>query len=175
MRNEKIHCLGPAPGFEAKGRPNRRGQGGEQGSSALAFALVLPILLALTMGLIEMGYMFSAQATVDKAAQVGARFAVTGEGVVEGDRLGLILSRTHDVADTLSGGDGVNVSVRSWDDIGAQGDPRENDPGQPCDLVEVEVLYAYSPVTPVIGSFLPDTIVLRGRERMVNEPWMPCG
>ncbi len=174
MRNEKTHCLGPAPGLKAVSRPNRRAWSGERGSSALAFALVLPVLLLLILGLVEMGYMFCAQGTVDKAAQVGARFAVTGEGADQGNRLGLILLATHGVADTLSGGDGVSVSVRSWDHISVQDDPRENDPGEPCDLVEVEVLYAYSPLTPVVGSLLPDTIVLRGGERMVNEPWMPC-
>ena len=172
--NWKIFSLGAAPGSKPGGRSDKGLRRGQQGSTVLAFALVMPVLLVLILGLVEMGYIFSAQATVDKAAQVGARFAVTGQGSLDGNRLELILSKTHDVADTLSGGEGVTVSVRSWDDINAQGEPREGDPGQPCDLVEVEVLYVYSPVTPVIGSLLPDSIVLWGRERRVNEPWMPC-
>jgi hypothetical protein len=48
------------------------------------------------------------------------------------------------------------------------------DAGDPCDVVEVEVQYTYRPVIPLIAHFLPSQIVLRGKDRKLNEPWTPC-
>lgn len=48
---------------------------GDQGSAAVEFALVLPVLLLLLFGIIDFGRMLSAKITLTEAAREGARAA----------------------------------------------------------------------------------------------------
>jgi Flp pilus assembly protein TadG len=45
----------------------------ERGASAVEFALVLPILIVLVLGIIEFGHAFQVQGTLSAAAREGAR------------------------------------------------------------------------------------------------------
>ncbi|MBP1920796.1 TadE family protein [Youngiibacter multivorans] len=47
---------------------------GEAGQSAVEFALVLPLLLVLLLGIIEFGWFLNAKITVTGAAREGARY-----------------------------------------------------------------------------------------------------
>lgn len=149
-------------------------QGRQAGVTVVETALVMLVLLTMALGVVELGYMAFAQATAHKAAQVGARYAVTGQGDGEGTRVADIESRAEDMAATLDAGT-VEIHVRSWPGTDASADPVEDDAGGPCQLVEVEVRYAYPPFTPIVGKLFPDPMVVVGRQRMVNEPWKPCG
>lgn len=57
----------------------RRFKRNERGASLIEFALVLPILLALVIGIIEFGWIFNGYITITGAAREGARFAVVGK------------------------------------------------------------------------------------------------
>ncbi|MBU1001108.1 MAG: pilus assembly protein [Proteobacteria bacterium] len=150
-----------------------RARRGEQGTSVLEFALVLPVLLAMIFGIVELGCIYFANATVTKAAQVAVRYAVTGGGNEDGTRLTTIIAEAQRVADVLPGS--VTVKVSSWETYtAASGSGSEGDAGAPCELVEVEVRYHYDALTPIVGKLIPDDMVLTGRERMINEPWLPC-
>lgn len=48
----------------------------EKGASVVEFALVLPLLLLLVFGIMEMGWLFAQQVEVRNAAREGARMAV---------------------------------------------------------------------------------------------------
>lgn len=63
--------------ISAIARRSRRGTAArrDSGASALEFALVVPILLVLVMGIIEFGFMFQAQLALTHAAREGARLA----------------------------------------------------------------------------------------------------
>ncbi|MDF1542911.1 MAG: TadE/TadG family type IV pilus assembly protein [Anaerosomatales bacterium] len=50
-----------------------------EGASALEFALIAPVLLALLFGMIEFGFVFHAQLSVTHAAREGARLAAVSE------------------------------------------------------------------------------------------------
>ena len=145
---------------------------GSRGISSVELALILPAVMALAMGVIETGNMFTAWLTVHKAAQTGTRFAATGQGEEEGTRLGLIIERTEDAADTLNGP--VTVSVRSWPNLDTSAPGVLDDPGDPCHPVEVSATYNYRPITPIVGDILPEAIPLTGRDRKINEPWQQC-
>ncbi len=49
----------------------------ENGQAVVEFALVAPILLLLLCGIIDFGWIFSAQLATDNCAREGARFAAT--------------------------------------------------------------------------------------------------
>ncbi len=148
---------------------------GEAGVSSLEVAFVLPVLLAMLFGLVEFGYNLFARSTVEKAAQVGTRFAVTGEGYDTGNRVALIKDAARPLTQVLSGstGTGVTILVRSYPN-GTSAASREDSGGDPCQTVEVQVDYRYAPLTPLVGSLLPAQLTVTGRERMVNEPWAIC-
>jgi Flp pilus assembly protein TadG len=151
---------------------NRKGTR-RAGLAAVEMALILPIMFMIVMAVIEGGNAVYAYVTVQKAAQIGARFAATGRGADEGTRLDDIIRATRTGLAALDQSN-VVISVRSWPDIQALGDGIDNDPGAPCQLAEVAVVYNYEPFTPLVAPLLPDSIPLRGFDRKVNEPWKPC-
>lgn len=59
----------------------RRPRGtGERGAAVVEFALVVPVLLALVLGIVEFGHIYNAQLVITNAAREAARtMAVTGE------------------------------------------------------------------------------------------------
>jgi hypothetical protein len=152
---------------------NRKHNLKRRGIASVEFALILPFIMILTMGFIEMGNMFSTWMSVQKAAQSGARFASTGIGDEEGNRLDLIVAETERWFSRGSE-EGTKIIVKSWPTAVAEGDGIANDPGSPCGLVEVDVIHDYHPVTPIVGALFPDVIKLTGNDRKLNEPWKPC-
>jgi Flp pilus assembly protein TadG len=58
-----------------------RRPGEDQGSAAVEFALVLPVLMLIVFGIIDFGRMLNARITLSQAAHEGARAAA----VVDGD------------------------------------------------------------------------------------------
>lgn len=51
----------------------------QKGQTLVEFALVLPVLLLLILGLIQFGIIFSAQIAITNAAREGVRLAAVGE------------------------------------------------------------------------------------------------
>jgi Flp pilus assembly protein TadG len=133
-------------------------------------AILLPAVLLIMFALMEAGRLFFAYNTVQHAARTGARFAVTGAGLLEGDREARIEEATAEAAEVL--GD-VDITIRSWNGPTPVGSGRDGDAGDPCDIVEVEVQYTYRPIVSIIEPLLGE-IVLVGRDRKMNEPWSPC-
>jgi len=151
------------------GRRNSR----KKGLATVELALVLPVMLLLMMAVIEGGHAFYSWLTIQKAAQLGARFATTGRGDEEGTRLAQIIAITENGLAGLDRGK-AEISIRSWPDLTATGDGIDNDPGGPCQLAEVAVTYSYKPFIPLVAEMLPPIIPLHGYDRKVNEPWKPC-
>jgi len=102
---------------------------GERGASAVEFALVLPILLVLTLGIINFGYLFGQQLSLNQAVREGARAAVVVDGLqgvtVEEkvqDALGGMIPKTAvtassdtDCATTTGVGQTLTVSAEAKD------------------------------------------------------------
>jgi Flp pilus assembly protein TadG len=55
---------------------------GDEGASAVEFALVLPLLLLLICGIVDFGRLLNVQLTLSAAAREGARWAALGQSGV---------------------------------------------------------------------------------------------
>jgi Flp pilus assembly protein TadG len=104
-------------------RPRR----GDSGEALLEIALVLPILLLLSLGMLDFGRAFHAKNIVDQAAREAARVAA-----VSGDDKILAAGRANDIM-TGSGLAAKSVSVSDKDASG---------------MVTVQVTYEFKFVTP---------------------------
>lgn len=55
----------------------------DRGSQAVEFAILVPVLLLILLGIVTFGFVFNAQITVTQAAREGARFAaICGQDAV---------------------------------------------------------------------------------------------
>jgi Flp pilus assembly protein TadG len=136
---------------------NRRRPGNgarDRGAAAVEFALLLPMLLLLMFGLIDLGRALNAQITLTQAAREGVRLAALSEANV--------VSRTQAAATGLSG---VTVTVTAC----AAG-------AGPSSDATVEVSYPFTFVTPLAavsklvgGSGLGSSFTLTATEVMACE------
>lgn len=163
MSDEKRQPSAPPP---PDGRRSR-------GQSLVELALLAPVLAVLLFGVVESGRLFYAWVTVQHAARMGTRFAVTGIGERDGTRLRQIQHAVLEAARGLSAQD-LQITIRSWHGLRGRQQLRVGSAGGPCDLVEVDVQYTFRPIIPLIGRLLPEQMILRGSDRKMNEPWMPC-
>lgn len=143
-----------------------------QGMTLVEFALLMPVLLFLLLGVMESGNMFFSWLTVQKAAQESVRVAATGIGDEEGTRMTLIEDAAMERLDPLDGT--KTVTVTSWPGMDASGPGIEGSAGGPCQVVEVKVAYLYAPLVPLLEPILPESMTLTSADRKVNEPWKPC-
>jgi Flp pilus assembly protein TadG len=84
------------------------GSGADRGATVVEFALLLPMLLLIVLGIIDFGRMLNAQVTLTQAAREGARLVALGQPNVA--------SRTQAAATGLSP---VGVSITSSCPTGA--------------------------------------------------------
>ena len=145
-------------------------QRGERGTTALEMAFILPVLLLLTIGMVDAGRLLQAYVTVNHAAREAARFAVTGHQFTTASGY---LSRADSVAqrarDSLIGLDLAPTGAAdpyAWGAYAIRVNP--TDVGGPGELVEVEVYYTVRLFTPGLASTL-QYVRVAGYERMLNE------
>lgn len=144
-----------------------------RGMTTMEFAMILPFLVVLVLGMVEFGTMFYSWLTIQKAAQSAARFAATGVGEEEGTRMNQTLQLAESWMTDLDNGS-KEIVITSWPTPNATGQGVEGSAGTPCGLVEVAVTYNYHPFTPVVSAMLPEVLQLHGQDRKMNEPWKPC-
>ena len=149
----------------------------ERGQALVEFAVVVPLVIILIFGFVDLTRVFNAWVTIQGAAREGARYGVTGQANCTGitnDRLACIQYSAKERAKKLTNSSAaVMVTVRSWDYPNYANPPSQNNPGGPCDALEVQVDYDFKAATPLMSSIL-GSVHLTGRERLVNEPFGTC-
>lgn len=113
------------------------------GQGLVEFALVLPVFLLLTLGIVEMGWLLYTNHTLTNATREGARYAM-----VHGDRSGDLatVSDVQAVVQDHSGALSSSVTVQNVD--------FEPD-ALPGSEVTVETTYDYQPIVGVIVGVSP--------------------
>lgn len=113
----------------------------EEGVAAVEMALVMPILLLLVLGIIDVGRLVSARVAVQEAAQEGALFAAFAPGSYS-----TLRDRVQTTADDLGiAANDVQVSC-----------PEGND----GDRIDVTVGYDFDLLTPLVEQLFGDTVHL---------------
>jgi hypothetical protein len=150
----------------------------ERGQALVEFAMVSIVFFMMVFGLIDFARLFESWVTVQHAAREGARYALTGRtdcDIAEDDRIACIEYQAKEATAGLTDApDAVDVSMRSWEWPDYDDPPHEDYPGVACDAIEVQVDYDHEIMTPIISAIV-DHVPLRGSERVLNEPFGPCG
>jgi len=93
----------------------RRRSAREDGQAYVEFALVLPILLLVVMGIIQFGTVFKNYIALTDSVRVGARQAAVSRSILDpSQRIPLIEAKMKDAAGTLDTSKMV-ISVKPWD------------------------------------------------------------
>ncbi len=121
---------------------------GQRGSAAVEFALVLPLLMVITLALLQVGLLVKDQLVVVGAARAGAR-----EAAVSRDD-GKVRDAVVTAAVTLRTED-LDVEVRRDGGVGT--------------AVVVTVLYRASAVVPFVEWLFPSMVELRASATMRQE------
>lgn len=140
--------------------------------------MVAPLLMILLMGLVDLARLMESHVTIQEAARDAARYAVTGRidctGPATPTRDTCIVQTVKDDTASMTNASTITTSYQSWK-YPSYADPATvNDAGQQCDAVQVKVTYDYQPITPLFKFFV-NNVPLTASERMVNEPFGPCG
>lgn len=124
---------------------------GRRGQSLVEFALLLPVLLVILLGLLDFGRAVFAYNAVSEAARNGSRVAIVNQ----------TLSDICSVTASRAIGLGLPTTCAANGNSGTQGVWVTNlDTGTaaPCATINcqqsVKVTYQFRPITPVIGAFI---------------------
>lgn len=133
---------------------NRRHDGqprGERGQATAELAMLLPVIVLLLVGTLELGRVFNAWIVVTQASREGARVGAAQCAV----NAGCATSVGVWVTNSLSGLDAANAT---WDmTVG---------PYTSGGTLEVMVNYDVPVVTPIIGALIGNTVAVHGATSM---------
>ena len=137
---------------------------GQRGATLLEFALILPALLLVIFGVLDLGFAIYAQNTMSLATREGARV-----GIVNPDT-NAIKQRVRDKAFALSLGEvHVCYNTSSTGFCGVDSGTRVVSTTFGVTLT-VSAVYTYTPFTPVIGDLLGNGgLLLKSQSSMIVE------
>ncbi len=159
-----------------------------RGSAALEFAMLAPAFFALLFSMFEIGITYAADALLQNAINETARLIRTGQA----QGAGMTRQQFRDevcerINVLLSCDERLEIDVREFDrfadasfedPLDANGHFRDDfryEPGTACSVVLVRGFYAWSPMTPTLGSFLANMAdgdrVIQVTTAIRNEPF----
>jgi Flp pilus assembly protein TadG len=120
----------------------------QKGQSLVEFAIILPIILLLLMGIVEFGMMLNSYLTIQNVTREGARLGIVGGSDVEIKTLITTISPNLTPADLT-----VNIT------------PSEASRNS-GDTLTVSVTYNYHMTVPIISALFNNLMVLRAQTSM---------
>lgn len=139
-----------------------RDRRGQAGSLAVEMALVLPVLLSLVLGIMEIANIIRIQLTLDSAATAIAHDAAMHE-------------TSQDSAEQYMNTNGLLPGVKQSDSAPApvltlSPATTTTCKATPCPPFEVKLTYTYQAMTDLMSPFF-DNIQLTASARKISEPW----
>lgn len=120
----------------------------QSGQALVEFAIILPILILIIMGILQFGMMLNTYLTIENASREGARTGIVGSSDAE------IKNLITDISPTLDSRD-LTVTITP------QGASRQSGT-----TLTVKVSYNYKLTVPIISSIFNNAIVLNGQTSM---------
>ena len=120
----------------------------EKGQSLVEFAILLPLLLLLIMGILEFSLMLNSYLTINNSAREGARLGIVAGSNIEIKELIDNISPNLDSKKLI-----VNIT------------PLEGS-RQSGGTITVEVIYNYQVIIPIISNILGNVVVLKAQTSM---------
>lgn len=119
----------------------------ESGQAMVEMALILPVLLLLIMGILEAGWLFSNKLMLDNVCREAARSAIST--AAQGNNNAEALARVQQLLPGYAAGK-VGVQITYTDEtVFRKGD------------VRVHLTYPLAPITPLVGTLLPEGCALQ--------------
>jgi Flp pilus assembly protein TadG len=133
-----------------------------RGSTIVEFAITLLIFITLLVGIIEFGWLFFIQHTLQYATREGTRMALVGQ--TRNDPSGNPMTRVDSIIRTIRDGASLAVNpdavlIAIYPVSATFGDPANwqnlQDAGEPGDYMRVRTRIVHTFFTPMVGSFFP--------------------
>jgi hypothetical protein len=145
-----------------------------RGNNLLEGAMVTPLLLMLTFGIVDFASLFYVYVSMESGISQATRFAVTGATKEDPDnpgtpmgREGTIKAAMADAAPTLD----INAMTFSFTHMAPGSSSWASGAGGPGDIGRVAVEYSWEPLTPILAPFLTDgKMTLHVESAMKIEP-----
>jgi len=135
------------------------------GQSLAEFALVLPVLLLVFMGIFEFGRFYYTRLTLQHAVREATRYAITGQTQTDPET-GEPISRANSIVNVIL----ANTATLHVDLDGISIDPADG--GGPEEIVRVRVDFGYDFEMPLVKDLLPESgVTLSYETAMRNEPF----
>jgi len=142
------------------------------GNNLLEAAIVTPLLLLLTFGIVDFATMFYVYVSMESGVSQATRFVVTGATKDDPDNPGTpmgtegsIVAAMKDAVSTLD----VDSMNFSFSHMAPGATTWASGAGGPGDISKVTVEYSWKPLTPILGKLLSDS---NGRMSMKVESAM---
>jgi hypothetical protein len=138
----------------------------QKGAFVVEFALILPIFLLLIFGIMDFGWYFFVQHTLQFATREGTRLALVGRQLDDpAGPPGQLLSREASIEKTIR--ENAALALNNPDEVQiyifpVESDyqdpetlPPNNNAGDPGQYMRVKTRYTFRFMTPLIGAFFP--------------------
>lgn len=120
----------------------------ERGQALVEFALILPILLILIMGIVQFGLVLNAYITIENASREGARRGIVGSSDTEIKNL--IIATSPNLEER-------NITVNITPNVGSR---------KSGDTLKVEIVYNYNLSVPIISNIFNKVVTLKSQTSM---------
>ena len=122
-----------------------------RGATLVETAVVIPLLLLVTFGLVEFGAMFYAYLALENGVSQATRYAVTGNQMPNMTRDASIIAMMRQTTPTLTIADGAFT----FSHLPAGGSAWVSGTGGPGDIEKVTVDYTWKIITPLLWPLFP--------------------
>jgi Flp pilus assembly protein TadG len=151
----------------------RRRCGDERGASLIEAAILTPLLLLLTFGIVDFATLFYVNLSLESGVSQATRYAVTGNLMDDPDNAGQQMSRPDTIkaamrkaTPTLT----IPDSAFAFSYLPAGGSNWVGGTGGPGDIQRVSVSYSWNLLTPLVRPFFPGgKVTLTVNSTMKNE------
>lgn len=120
----------------------------ENGQALVEFAIILPILLILIMGIVQFGLVLNAYITIENASREGARRGIIG--ITDAEIKNLIIATSPSLEEK-------NITLEITPNEGSR---------KSGDTIKVKIEYNYNLSVPIISNLFNKTITLKSQTSM---------